>query len=182
MSREYDLYLQDHKANVAKGYEWIRDNLPELIPHDLALVLEHQCRFAHDASKTEQDEYEAYDKYFYGGNRSYQVVQDFNYAWLMHIHRNPHHWQHWILLNDEPDKGEIVLDMPYQYICEMIADWWAFSWKAENLYEIFDWYDKHKDYIKLSHKTRVTVEDILMQIHYKLDELNGGVSSSITEK
>lgn len=182
MSREYDLYLQEHKANVAKGYHWIKENLPELIPDDLAMVLEHQICFAHDASKTMDDEYDAYDKYFYGGNRSSQVVDDFNYAWLQHIHRNPHHAQYWILRCDELDEGEIVLDMPYQYIIEMIADWWAFSWKAENLYEIFDWYDKHKDYIKLSHKTRVTVEDILMQIHYKLDELNGGVSSSTTEK
>ena len=31
MSKEYDLYLQEHKANVKKGFEWIRENLPELI-------------------------------------------------------------------------------------------------------------------------------------------------------
>ena len=182
MSREYDLYLQEHKANVKKGYDWLKENLPDLIPNDMRLVLEHQICFAHDASKSELDEYDAYDKYFYGGNRSSQVVEDFNYAWLLHIHRNPHHWQSWILRCDEPDEGEIVLDMPYQYIIEMICDWWAFSWKSENLYEIFNWYDKHKDYIKLSHKTRITVEDILMQIHYKLDELNGGASPSTTEK
>lgn len=171
MSREYDIYLRQHKANVAKGYAWIKENLPDIIPDDIRLNLEHQCCFAHDTSKTQQDEYEPYDKYFYGGNRSYEAVQDFNYAWLLHIHRNPHHWHHWILLNDEPDEGEIVLDMPYQYIIEMICDWWSFSWNKGDLYEIFNWYDERKDYIKLSKKSRVTVEDILMQIHYKLDEL-----------
>ena len=169
MSREYDLYLHEHKANVKKGYLWIKENLPDLIPNDIRLNLEHQICFAHDYSKSELDEYEAYDKYFYGGNRSYQVVEDFNYAWLMHIHRNPHHWQHWVLLCDEPNEGEIILDMPYQYILEMICDWWAFSWAKENLYEIFDWYDKRKDYIKISDKTRKTVEDILEKIHNKLD-------------
>lgn len=56
------------------------------------------------------------------------------------------------------------------YILEMICDWWAFSWKSENLYEIFDWYDKHKANIKLSDKTRKAVEDILAKIHSKLDE------------
>jgi hypothetical protein len=171
MSREYDNYLQQHKTNVAKGYRWIKENLPDLIPDDIRLNLEHQCCFAHDASKTQQDEYEPYDKYFYGGNRSYDVVQGFNYAWLLHIHRNPHHWQSWILIQDDPDEGEIILDMPYQYIIEMIADWWSFSWNKGDLYEIFKWYDERKEYIKLSKKTRVTVEDILMQIHYKLDEL-----------
>ena len=34
MSVEYDLYLQNHKQNVANCFMWIRDNLPELIPND----------------------------------------------------------------------------------------------------------------------------------------------------
>lgn len=80
MSREYDLYLEQHKSNVKKGFDWIKNNLPELIPNDIRLDLAYQIGFAHDDSKTEPDEYYAYDAYFYGGNRSYQVVQDFNYA------------------------------------------------------------------------------------------------------
>ena len=171
MSREYDEYLRQHKANVVKGYRWIKENLPDIIPDDLRMVLNHQIEFAHDASKTMDDEYDPYDKYFYGGNRSSQVVEDFNYAWNLHIHRNPHHWQYFVIICDNPDEGEIILDMPYKYALEMICDWWSFSWKTGNLYEIFDWYDERKDYIKLSHKTRVIVEDILMQIYDKLDEL-----------
>lgn len=167
MSTQYDLYLTQHKENVCKGFEWIKENLPELLSEDI----EWQIRFAHDASKSEQDEYNAYDAYFYGGNRSYKVVQDFNKAWLMHIHRNPHHWQHWVLINDDPKKGEIILEMPYNYILEMICDWWSFSWQSKNLFEIFDWYDKHKDYMKLGDKTRKTVDKILDQIKEKLTEV-----------
>ena len=173
MSREYDLYLEQHKSNVKKGFDWIKNNLPELIPNNIrldCLDLVYQIGFAHDDSKTSEDEYNAYDAYFYGGNRSYQVVQDFNYAWLNHIHRNPHHWQHWILINDEPDEGDIILDMPENYILEMICDWWAFSWQNENLYEIFDWYDKHKDHMDLSDKTRKTVKDTLTKMYDKLNE------------
>lgn len=166
MSVQYDLYLERHKVNVHNGLMWIRENLPDL-PTD---GVEWQTEFAHDASKSNPDEYEAYDKYFYGGNRSYKVVQDFNKAWLLHIHRNPHHWQYWVLINDEPGEGMIVLDMPYNYILEMICDWWAFSWQKKNLFEIFNWYDEHKDYMKLSDKTRKTVEKILTQIKEKLTE------------
>lgn len=173
MSREYDLYLQEHKFNVKKGYDWIKENLPDLIPDDMRLYLTYQIGFVHDASKTEPDEYGPYDEYFYGGNRSNQVVDDFNYAWLLHIHRNPHHWQYWILKNDDQGLGENVLDMPINYILEMICDWWSFSWSKDNLYEIFDWYDNHKKYIKLSKNTRKTVENILDQIRRKLDKLNG---------
>ena len=170
MSWEYDLYLQEHKENVVKGFEWIRENLPELLKDDYG-ALEHQIRFGHDNSKTKLDEYVAYDKYFYGGNRSYAVVNEFNYAWLRHIHRNPHHWQYWVLLHDEPGEGIEVLDMPYNYIIEMICDWWAFSWREGNLREIFKWYVEHKDYMKLSDKTRKTVVNILKAISDKLNEL-----------
>ena len=62
----------------------------------------------------------------------------------------------------------IILDMPYEYIIEMICDWWAFSWRNGDLTEIFDWYGKHKDYMKLSDKTRKTVEGILSKIKDKL--------------
>lgn len=167
MSKEYDLYLEQHKANVVKGLEWIEEKLPEvLVP---GCNYEWQIKFAHDHSKSNSDEYAAYDAYFYGGNRSYQVVQDFRKAWLAHIHRNPHHWQHWILHNDDPGEGMVIMDIPGNYIIEMICDWWAFSWSKGNLYEIFSWYDEHKDYMKLSDKTRATVEDILAKIKEKLD-------------
>lgn len=172
MSREYDLYLESHKNGVKKGFVWIKENLPELLEFvDKAEDLEWEITYHHDSSKSNLDEYEAYALYFYGGNRSYEVVENFNYAWLRHIHRNPHHWQHWVLINDDPDVGEIIMDMPYHNIIEMVCDWWSFSWNKENLTEIFDWYDKHKDYMKLSSATRKTVEGILEKIHAKLNEV-----------
>ena len=86
MSQEYDLYLQRHKANVKRGYDWLRTNMPWLFEGQPDSAW--QTEFEHDASKSNPDEYEAYDAYFYGGNRSYAVVQAFQYAWLLHIHRN----------------------------------------------------------------------------------------------
>lgn len=170
MSREYDLYLEQHKGNVAKGFRWIKENLPELIIDIPGVDYEHQICFEHDLSKSNLDEYEAYDAYFYGGNRSYHVVEEFRYAWLKHIHNNPHHWQYWMLTNDEPNEGENVLDMPYNYILEMICDWWAFSWNSGDLTEMFDWYEVHKDYMKLSPRTRRNVEYILDKVRAKLKE------------
>ena len=52
----------------------------------------------------------------------------------------------------------------------MIGDWWSFSWKTGNLYEIFDWYDTHKNRMILSEHTRELVEEILEKIKVKLDE------------
>ena len=115
----------------------------------------------------------SYVGYFYGNNRSYEVVQRYQRAWLLHIHRNPHHWQHWILIHDDMEGGELetVLEMPYDYIIEMICDWWSFSWQSGNLYEIFKWYEEHSKYIKLAQTTKITVEYILDNMKKKLQAL-----------
>lgn len=167
MSQEYNEYIVEHRDNVKKGFEWLKVNLPDIFDEDLLASLESNI-LHHDDSKMSADEYDAYDLYFYGKNKSYDVVDQFNRAWLLHIHRNPHHWQYWILNNDNPNEGCILIDMPDCYIIEMICDWWSFSWKKGNLREIFGWYDERKTYIKLSDYSRMKVENILQKMSDKL--------------
>ena len=50
----------------------------------------------------------------------------------------------------------------------MICDWWSFSWKNGDLYEIFDWYEQHKNII-LSEHTKHMVDQILNMIKSTLD-------------
>jgi len=173
MSRQYDDYLGEHKANVRIAFDWLKEHCSELIHHlagdsDLENIIAE-----HDKSKTNLDEFLAYDAYFYGNNKSYSVVNDFNNAWLLHIHRNPHHWQHWVLMNDDPKEGIVAVDMPNHYIIEMICDWWSFSWRNDNLFSIFDWYEEHSEYMKLSEKTRRTVEYILDMMKLSLERERG---------
>lgn len=192
MSRQYDKYLIEHRENVYKGYLWILANIGEEELDDILPEIKYTDMMVqmklHDSSKGTLDEYDAYDRYFYGnGGHDAEVKKEFNLAWLKHIHRNPHHWQYWVLIHDNPDEGKQIepLDMPDNYILEMICDWWAFSWKKrdeesedsgsesdqEALNEIFDWYDEHKDGILLSDETRRKVERLLEVISKKLDEI-----------
>ena len=168
MSKEYDDYLKQHISGVQKAGQWLEDNLPEVIEK---LTVDERSAFKkglilHDLSKTGPEEYKPYNDYFYG-KKTNEVKEAFDYAWLHHIHRNPHHWQYWCLIQD--DDGTKCLEMPKHYALEMICDWWSFSWKSGNLYEIFDWYDKHKN-IQLHDNTREYVRDILDKIKLKLDE------------
>ena len=170
MSLKYDEYLNEHIQNVMNGLRWMADNLDlqklGISQIDISDTLKNAGE--HDCSKFETEEYRAYDDYFYGGNKSYAVKTAFDYAWLRHQHVNPHHWQYWVLINDD-DGINRALPMPKVYILEMIADWWSFSWKSDNLEEIFDWYDKHKDKMLLHEKTRKLVEDILEAMKEKLN-------------
>ena len=132
------------------------------------------------------------DRYFYkDGKDSYDGRLEFDYAWLHHLHNNPHHWQHWVLLEDDGSGKPKSLEIPDNYIFEMICDWWSFSWRnylealskgessnpIEHLYEIFDWYNDHKTKMYLGEKTRQKVEKILDAIIKTLREnnLNRGI-------
>ena len=174
MSREQYLeYLRDHISNVIKAMHWLIDHdiAPLGVPsgaNDLLGLVQ-----SHDYSKYSREEFSAYDDYFYGkeGHDEDDIAvidSTFDYAWLHHIHWNPHHWQHWVLMEDE---GKVKpLEMPECYVYEMIADWWSFSFKKGNLYEIFDWYNEHKKKMVLHENTRKLVEEILLLIRKELDE------------
>ena len=115
MSKEYDEYLKEHCANVRKGFYWIRRSLPEIlidipgVDYELMILL-------HDDTKYNNDEYYAYDEYFYGPKKK-DSEKKMRYAFQNHIHQNPHHWQHWVHLTDDGRPSIIALDMPYEYIC-----------------------------------------------------------------
>ena len=97
----------------------------------------------HDLSKFLPSEFFPYMNYFYGNKKNKEA---FDYAWLLHQKRNKHHWQYWILINDEdPTK---VLQMDLNSVKEMLADWNAMSRKFKG--NTSDWYKKHKDKIQLN--------------------------------
>lgn len=173
MSKKYDEYLMEHITNVQTAYQWLKNHFPNYFEDPEKGTPLIDVTAFHDNSKLSPEEYDAYDKYFYGNNKSFSVVNDFNKAWLHHIHNNPHHWQHWVLLEDDPrnpNNNYICIEMPRVYVLEMISDWWSFSWKVGNPYEIFNWYDDHKKTMKLHDNTRKLVESILSDIRKELDE------------
>ena len=122
----------------------------------------------HDLSKWRPDEFIPYANFFYGEKSSprdsktgYYKPQDtgdlaFEMAWMNHIHRNPHHWQHWVLLND--DGTMTHLPMPRRYALEMLCDWWGASMAQGYNGRCRTWYDANKYKIQLHPRTREWVE------------------------
>lgn len=152
MSKVYTNYIVEHCDYVARVYYFLVEH--KIIKDEFI----HRIR-NHDLSKWSDEEYKAYDKYFYGKEKTQEIKDNFNYAWLHHIHANPHHWQHWVLMNDED--GTHALEMPEEYVVEMFCDHAAFSFKAGKLTEIDDWYKAHKTTMILHKNTKILYEDIL---------------------
>jgi len=136
----------------------------------------------HDSSKMLPDEWRPYTRFFYGswrttaewaektsfdvntylsiGPRTQERVDaEFDLAWLKHIHRNKHHWQHWVLREDSG--ATKALEMPYRYICEMISDWRGAGKAQRHGDNTVEWYKANKDKMLLAEGTRETVERLL---------------------
>lgn len=177
MSRKYDEYLSNHIRSVVDSYHF----LCEAGVFERDEIIERQIE-KHDASKYDDEEYDAYDTYFNDydeNNRPDEVVEEFNYAWCHHLHHNPHHWQHWVIIPD-PEDDETVLDIPQNYFVEMICDWLSFSMlkyeesgNPSDLWGFVDWYQKNKGDIKFSTYTADKVELVVQQVSDVIVSLEG---------
>lgn len=120
----------------------------------------------HDWSKLLPSEWFPYTNFFYGqpcDETGYYKPTDtgniaFDYAWLLHQKRNKHHWQWWILPEDEG--GTKVFPMPRKYREEMLADWRGAN-RACNGDGVGLWYTKNKNKMTLHSETREWVEVML---------------------
>ena len=118
----------------------------------------------HDLSKFRPSEWFPYVNSFYGPwtyeGRPWIVVFRFDVAWLEHQHRNDHHWQHWILREDDGDTKPLLV--PGCVLLEMLCDWRAAgkaitgdgSWKR-----VRAWWDKQDQILPTA--TRKAIEDRL---------------------
>jgi len=118
----------------------------------------------HDLSKFRPDEWFAYVNFFYDpapdGNCRPGCEAAFDLAWLRHQHRNPHHWQHWRLKED--DGGTKLLPMPVPYVKEMLADWRGMA-RTRVVGTIGPWYARNRDRIELGLETRRLLESLMTE-------------------
>lgn len=156
MSKEYDDYLIEHKKAVESCLRLLAKE-PSYVKNlntDKITSIAHY----HDISKYGADEYDGYDCYFYGvKDERPEVKEKFDLAWLHHIHNNPHHWQYWVLVEDDNGAPK-ALKIPEVYIVEMVADWGSFAYRKKLPLELREWYDAHKDKIIMHPESRAKVE------------------------
>lgn len=130
----------------------------------------------HDLSKFLPSEWFPYTDYFYGnypelrkmspgmkatysGKTREDVEDQFDYSWLYHQKRNKHHWQYWILIQDD---GQICrIEMPLKYAKEMLADWIGTRIVITGKREVKEWYLENKHRITLHDNTRKWIENKL---------------------
>lgn len=82
----------------------------------------------------------------------------FDFAWLLHQKRNKHHWQWWLLPEDEG--GVKVLPIQPKYRLEMLCDWLGASaaqGHGGDLESVAKWYDQNGHKMQLHPDTRAWI-------------------------
>lgn len=124
----------------------------------------------HDWSKFLPSEWFPYVRHFYGPeDRAKRIRRDktgyykptgvseqFDRAWLHHIHHNNHHWQYWLLVQDEDE--DKTLEMPVAAVTEMVCDWRGAGRAQGHGDDLIPWYNKNKGKMQLHPRTRSSVE------------------------
>jgi hypothetical protein len=124
----------------------------------------------HDWSKFRPCEWFPYARHFHNPDGTSREIRDetgyykptdtgdvaFDFAWLLHQKCGRHHWQWWILPED--NGGVKVLPMPDCYRREMLADWYG-AGRAQGKTDTQAWYEKNKDKMQLHPETRRWLEE-----------------------
>jgi hypothetical protein len=137
----------------------------------------------HDWSKFLPREWFAYARYFYGSPPSRNPMYDssefyemdmrdwkrrasdaLDVAWLHHQKANAHHWQYWVLMEDNPSAGERyrALPMPMPLVREMVADWMGAGRALTGRWEVCEWYAKNAANMVLHPSTRARAEMLIL--------------------
>jgi hypothetical protein len=116
----------------------------------------------HDLSKFSPMEWNAYVNYFYGKDNAIDLainmalLNAFDYAWNHHQKVNKHHWQYFIL---KEDNGSFkALEMPDTYNKEMLADWRAAGIAINGYDATVKWYENNKIKMILHENTKKWIE------------------------
>lgn len=130
-----------------------------------ALGVPYKLLAEHDISKYSYEEHDIYARHFFGGGDPIH----FPSAWLHHIHNNPHHWQYWIFPDGWTtgyDMDGPCVEMPYEYVLEMVADWIGSSMTYTGSNDISDWLSKNIQKIAVHRNTADLLRNLLDSLGY----------------
>lgn len=162
----YSKYLFRHKWFVFQAGRKLGVNWFQLLIHDWSKFLPSEWFpyanyfYGNYPSEMEHTENDFGQKHFIHPEKKTKEYWErrFNIAWLHHQKRNKHHWQYWVLMNDD---GTIqAMEIPDKYLNEMIADWCGAGRAITGKWEVKNWWDNNHSKMTLEINTK---EELLLR-------------------
>jgi len=116
----------------------------------------------HDYTKFSRAEWTPYVESFYSGRLREETKEIFQKAWLHHLHNNPHHWLHWVLMHEDGTRS--AFEIPPKLVKEMVADWMGAGRAITGYWDIEEWYKKSKPSMLLAPMTDNLVNIIIRDV------------------
>lgn len=92
------------------------------------------------------------------------VSDRFKVSWCQHQHRNPHHWQYWVLIEDSGT--EFPVGIPRKYLLEMVADWAGAGRAITGRWEVGEWYEKNKHKMRMRREDHEEIKHAIMMLEH----------------
>jgi hypothetical protein len=90
----------------------------------------------------------------------------FDLAWLGHVRRSPHHWQYWVLPDED---GDAVFPMDEADLLEMICDWKG-AGRAQGTPDTRAWWEQNNQRMSISVAGR---RRIMKELGIERDHVSG---------
>jgi len=153
--KQYLSYIDEHINNVKLVWKELQQFLKnEFWLDDHSYFCIQKLIEEHDKSKYNEDEFYGYRQYFYPEENKTKSRCCFSQSWNIHQKTNKHHWQYWVMIEDSGK--QIILEMPFFFIVELLCDWTAMSVKFNN--KPSEWYQKNKDKMLFADSTIACIE------------------------
>jgi hypothetical protein len=127
----------------------------------------------HDLSKFSNEEFWEGAKYYQGDKSPIPICKKRNNgeskAWLHHKGRNKHHCEYWMDCDyDKTPLKPVFNPIPYNYVLEMICDWFAagrtYKGKKFKFEDEWEWWSNRKKNLAVNSKTEIFINNILKGI------------------
>jgi hypothetical protein len=149
---KYFKYICKHKYYVFIAC-WRRGIIWRGITHDLSKFLPSEfipyARFFH--GKWPNREQVKLDAQYFGGYPDDLTKEGIRETWerafLKHLHRNDHHWQHHLFTNKKGSTKPLVMTTGAWK--EMLADWEGAGYSITGNLDTLEWYTRNQDRIIL---------------------------------
>lgn len=144
------VYCFKHKLYI----QGLLHDLDKFLPH---MIIAYTKYFHSDGffNKSKNWDKDGYSYKLTTGNEQFEL------AWLGHLHRNKHHWQHWVAIEGDKIKP---YRMPYKYALEMVLDWKSAGRVQNNPHSTKEWFKINKHKMVLHKDTLIDLENILSSL------------------
>jgi hypothetical protein len=155
-------YVYSHNTLVNSIWESFLKYVPEdKNISDYQKTVISQNLVNHDLSKLDICEAEGFSSWYFDESNDFE---QYLYSVNKHHHKNTHHWEHWIVLNNSIP---VPLKMPFSDIIEMLCNWSANIVSSTVRMTLSEWYEENKGVFMLHFKT-VEIIEMYLEIFDKI--------------